>query len=549
MTAALFFHPEGYTTSGPRLMGRQAAGESFLRGFITHARTDAFWVHAAQIEHARDFASAVRALGRQEPVCFIDKANLREMAQPGVLYLPGPNLGAFAWPRAVHGQDAWSLCGITHTTASILSMDAITDLLTAPVQPWDALICTSHAVRDNVRRVLQAQADYLARRLSAQRVVLPQLPVIPLGLHTRDFQFSPAQRETARIAIGADAATLVVLFAGRLSFHAKAHPLAMYQALQIASRLLPSGQRLLLVECGWHANSSIAAAYAEASRMACPDVRVVPLDGRDSANRQTAWASADVFCSLSDNIQETFGLVPIKAMAAGLPVVASDWDGYRDTVRDGVDGFLVPTLMPGAGLGNDLALCHALAIDTYDLYCGQTCALVAVDVEATAQAFIRLFANAELRRRLGEAGRQRARETFDWAAIIPRYEDLWGQLAELRRAGTDQPPSIWPGRLDPFEAFASYPSRILSPQTVLALGEADVATALKRAEQYRQLAMVRYATAVMPSPAEVALVLRAAASGPAPAAALVQHIPTKRQAAVFRGLVWLVKLGLLKVIP
>ena len=27
-------------------------------------------------------------------------------------------------------------------------------------------------------------------------------------------------------------------------------------------------------------------------------------------------------------------------MAAGLPLVVSDWSGYRDLVRDGVDGFL-----------------------------------------------------------------------------------------------------------------------------------------------------------------------------------------------------------------
>ena len=40
--------------------------------------------------------------------------------------------------------------------------------------------------------------------------------------------------------------------------------------------------------------------------------------------------------SLADNIQETFGLTPVEAMAAGLPCVMSDWDGYRDTVRDGV---------------------------------------------------------------------------------------------------------------------------------------------------------------------------------------------------------------------
>ena len=29
-------------------------------------------------------------------------------------------------------------------------------------------------------------------------------------------------------------------------------------------------------------------------------------------------------------------------MAAGVPVVVSDWDGYRYTVSDGVEGFLVP---------------------------------------------------------------------------------------------------------------------------------------------------------------------------------------------------------------
>ena len=33
-------------------------------------------------------------------------------------------------------------------------------------------------------------------------------------------------------------------------------------------------------------------------------------------------------------------------MAAGVPVVVSDWDGYRYTVNDGVEGFRVPTLSP-----------------------------------------------------------------------------------------------------------------------------------------------------------------------------------------------------------
>ena len=429
-------------------------------------------------------------------------------------------------------------------------MDALADLITAPVQPWDAVICTSTAVKNNAERLLQAQVDYLKGRLGITKLVLPQLPVIPLGIHTQDFAFNNDQKAAARKLLGVDEHTLVVLFMGRLSFHAKAHPLAMYQALEKAAATLPEGKKVALVECGWHANDFIAKAYADAARAVCPSVRVVTLDGRKAEDRETAWASADVFCSLSDNIQETFGIVPIEAMAAGIPVVVADWDGYKDTVRDGVDGFRIPTLMPQAGLGGDLAMRHALEVDTYDMYCGHTCSLVAVDVQAAAQAFIRLFNSPDLRKQMGEAGRQRARETYDWAGIIPRYEALWAQLAEIRQAqaGDLKPlPHPWPARMDPFAAFAGYPTGVLTPQTILELADSDADAAVRRVAGYRSLAMVNFAKAVLPDEAEVQAVLDAAAGGTKPAAELVQGIAPERQALVFRALAWLAKLGVLKV--
>ena len=52
-------------------------------------------------------------------------------------------------------------------------------------------------------------------------------------------------------------------------------------------------------------------------------------------------------------------------MASGLPVVATDWDGYRDTVTNGVEGFLVPTLTPPPGAGSQLALRHQSGEDGY----------------------------------------------------------------------------------------------------------------------------------------------------------------------------------------
>lgn len=560
MTAAIYYHPEAYTTSGPKLMGRNAAGESFLRGFLAHSKATEFWAQVQQAQHAQHFAQTVRAFGRAEPVKAVDKHSLAALAQAGVVYYPGPGIGAHAFQRAAlggtAGHGAWSLCGITHTTSSAGAMDALAELITAPVQPWDAVICTSTAVKDNVTRLLQAQVDYLKDRLGLSKLVLPQLPVIPLGIHTQDFAYTPAQKAAARAALGAEADTQVVLFMGRLSFHAKAHPLAMYQALEAAAQ--QTGKPVLLVECGWHANDFIAKAYADAARLACPSVRVLTLDGRKAEDRQTAWAGADVFCSLSDNIQETFGIVPIEAMAAGLPVVVADWDGYKDTVRDGVDGFRMPTLMPQAGLGADLAARHALEVDTYDMYCGHTCSLVAVDVQATAQAFVRLFESAELRQQMGAAGRQRARQVYDWAAIIPQYEALWAQLTELRKA---QAPALqplahpWPARMDPFHAFAAYPTHTLTPQTPLALVNAthadSAATALQYVQAYRALAMVDFAKVVLPTDAEVQAVLAAAAAAgpdPRPAAELVAGIAPERQAFVFRALVWLVKLGVLKVV-
>ena len=546
-SSAIYFHPEAYTISGPKLMGRNAAGESFLRGYLAYSRASEFWIQVEKLEHAQAFHQAARVAGCRQIVKAVDKNSLAALSQPGAVYHPGPGIGSHAWQRSLFGHAAWSLCGITHTTASAGAMGALADLLVAPVQKWDAMICTSVAVKDNVQRILQAQADYLEQRLGAQRLVLPQLPVIPLGLHARDFLFSDTQRAAARSAVGAGENTLVVLFMGRLSFHAKAHPLAMYQALELASR----GREVVLVECGWYANDFIAHAYEDAAREACPSVRVVTLDGRKAGDRETAWAGADVFCSLSDNIQETFGIVPIEAMAAGIPVVVADWDGYKDTVREGVDGFRIATLMPEAGLGIDLALRHALEIDTYDHYCGQACSLVAVDVEATALAFERLFSSPDLRKQMGAAGRKRAREVYDWDVIIPQYEELWEHLGEMRQTHAPALNPLahpWPARMDPFHAFAAYPTRVLVPDSILALVDASCQEANHRLDSYRKMAMVNFAKAVLPTEVETQAVLAALDAGPRSAGQLVAGLPIERQAFVYRALVWLVKLRVLKAL-
>ena len=547
MTAAIFYHSEAYTTSGPKLMGRNAAGASFLRGFLQHSRAEKFAVQVMERAHAESFADVAKGLNRDEAVAVVDKSNLGSLRAHGVVYHPGPGIADHARQRSFWGHEAWSLCGITHTTSSARAMDSVTQFVTAPVQPWDALICTSSAVKRNVEFLLEREADYLRDRLGASQSVLPKLPVIPLGIHTEDFGLSETKRGAARRALSISDDTLVVMFMGRLSFHAKAHPLPMYFALEAAARR--SGKSVTLIECGWHGNDSIKKAFDDGASKLCPSVRTLTLDGRNADERAKAWATADIFCSLSDNIQETFGISPIEAMAAGLPVVVSDWDCYKDTVRHGIDGFRVPTVMPRAGLGGDLALRHALEVDTYDMYIGHACSLTSVDVEAATAAFAALFGNEDLRRTMGAAGQARAREVYDWSGIIPQYENLWAELNEERKRTVGEAPTkaIWSSRPDPFAAFEAYPTHILTEATTLEATASDVEVLCEQVEAMRALAMVNFAKFVLPTPDEVRLVLTTAVTVPSRAVDLVRDISEDRRAHVFRGLGWLMKVGALRL--
>jgi starch synthase len=550
--AAIHYRVEGFDTSRPKLMGRHAAGAGFLKGFVRYSGAETFYCYAGTKDVAGHFARMATGFGSTTPVRWLDEGNAASPAAAGTLYLPDPNLAAPAWRRRGHGQRLYSICGVTHTTASAGAMDMIAGLLTAPVQTWDALISTSRVVRDTIDRVLTGQREFLESRLASTQCPLPQLPIIPLGVDTDAFAHSADQRGTARQALGIGSEDIAILFVGRLSFHAKAHPLPMYLALERVAQAIAKegGRKLHLIQAGWFANDFIEQGFRKGAAQFCPSVACSFLDGRKPELRDQAWRAADIFTSLSDNFQETFGLTPIEAMAAGLPGVVSDWNGYRDTIREGIDGFRVPTIIPRAGLGADMADRHAAALDNYDNYCGQTSQFVAVDPNAVARAFMTLIEDAGLRQLMGASARQRAVTTFDWSVVIGQYQALWQDLAERRRTATESapPPSAGPAnpaRADPFHVFESYATDILSrAHVVVAAPGADGA----RLNMLLQSPLISFVKPVAPNPDDCARILaNLQRQGPQAVAAILQEVPEERRDRLERGLVWLAKLGLVAI--
>jgi hypothetical protein len=260
------------------------------------------------------------------------------------------------------------------------------------------------------------------------------------------------------------------------------------------------------------------------------------------------WAAADVFTSLADNIQESFGLTPVEAMACGLPVLISDWNGYRDTVTHGSEGLVVPTTMPPAGNGLDLGYRYLVGDESYGNYLAAGSQTTAVDIDATAQALEQLAANGDLCRRLGEAGAARADAVYDWRHVIPAYESLWEELATRRARAIENAPRIatrpaHPSRPDPYKMFAGFPTNqlALSDRLEIAVNSLDAINALL---QHR---MNMFTPEILLDGSQIAALIQAAKREPGISAAeLVAALAPGDRPRVLRTIAWMLKLGYLR---
>jgi len=540
------FHPPGELALRPNPFGKDVANLQLFRALAQHggfAQLDVLSLHGGgEADLARDLLDGRPSATRLTSGAILNQA---VAAQAGALLRGQPDLYDLAWlRRRTVGDRAYSLLGLVHTIAPPAMRQVIAMTQVGPIHPWDAVICTSPSVRDALAAMFEAWGDHLAERTGGRPPPRPALPVVPLGVDAEAFAAladRPQARARVRAGLGLADGDILVLWVGRLSFFEKAFPQPMFQAVQRAA--LATGAKVHFAMAGWFPQDPDPGRYAQAASTHAPDVTVHFLDGNDRTLLGELWAGSDIFLSLVDNIQETFGITPLEAMAAGLPVVASDWDGYRATIRDRVEGFLVPTLGgPAGGLGPTMVLRQVMMVGNYQSYVGEVAQHTAVSIPHAAGAIAELIRSPDLRRRMGAAGRARVKAAYDWPVVARAFQAVLDELAAVRAAAPDPVTrhAADPVRGDPFADFAPFASEVISLETPLSA--AATGDAVRGMTGDLDLAF----GGLRATPEECAQALDLVASGGARTVGeVVAAFPPARRHALQLGLMWMAKLGLI----
>ncbi len=490
------------TASSGRLgvMGRQVAGKEFLDAYLSHGR----WAELVALVRSKPSLASITKLWNSLPKAITDIKQLRIVVHANfhsrffptppsrVLHLPVPLDVRYAWVRQHRGPAAFAMSGVTHTLCTYGVAEALCQMVNTPLETYDTLFCTSKCAVAMVRAVTGNYVDYLKERHGGSPSCRVHLANVPLGVNPDKFRpATPAERIAARRALGVHDDEVMVLCVGRLSYHAKAHPFPVYHGLSQAAQA--TGKKVHLVFFGWAANEGIAQSFRNGAAVFATGVRVTFVDGTKPDHRFTVWQAADLCTSLSDNFQETFGLTVTEAMASGLPIVAADWDGYRDQVVDGQTGILVPTYMvkDASADATSRLLMEEMNYDQFLGDCNQT---VIVDARAAGVAFARLITDENLRRRMGSEARKRVLERFTWAHVVRAYEETWDtqEVERQKHAAflqgqkkTFASPACFP---EIEISFASFPTAMLGDEVLLVVDE----TGPTRVDQALQMSLTNY---------------------------------------------------------
>lgn len=341
------------------------------------------------------------------------------------------SLPMLAAARLEPASGCFPVSGIVHSISSQASAMLYISML-ALGQSFDRIVVTSESGKRAIETIFNGFSDLLSNRLQAPFKARTPVVKIPLGVDESFLR--PCEQRNARERTGLPSDKTILLYIGRFTEEYKAD----LEPLLIALRqIYATNKQVLLVLAGADNGRSYKEHLARMCSALGLEDAVIFKTNFSHDLKPFLYSSADIFVSPVDNIQETFGLSLLEAAACGLPVVASDWSGYRDLVEHGTTGLLVPTywdenfaclLSESAHLRNQVKTTHRIAQRTV------------VEISALSAHLQLLISHPELRRNMGARGRERVIREFRWSQIMSSYIELWKiQWDELRRQPASKP--------------------------------------------------------------------------------------------------------------
>jgi glycosyltransferase involved in cell wall biosynthesis len=457
-----------------RVGGAALASADLIATLLRHGTSERYYVLIPGRQVEAKYRERLEAYPNGDRVVFVPFERLADLPRTGkiVLFSHLQRLFESAHIRSCVGSPHWIASSVTHALSYRLVLAYCFSMNLQHLYPHDSMICTSAAARPALLKLLAVTGEWLSQKSGRTVSTSLQLPIIPLGVDPERFQ--PRDRAKARKALGLPRDATIFLYLGRFSSAGK---MDLYPMLLAFATAFAGGQeQAMLLVAGDDTEEKAAERLHRYAGELHVDANVKIWANPTSSEKMELYAAADVFTSLSDNLQETFGLTIIEAMACGLPVVASDWSGYRDLVVDGETGCLIPTYWADCTDEiSQLAMLRGEA-GTHWLLAQS----VAVDLPATATAFRELACRPNQRREMGARGRARVLERFSWRAVVGQYEELWRESSILAEASPPPPAPSGIYGVDAyrhFDVFQHYPSHLLNGVTTLRISASGLRSA------------------------------------------------------------------------
>jgi len=314
----------------------------------------------------------------------------------------------------------------------------------------DAIICSSPSGKEVLTRMFAQLTERC--RLPAPEV---KLEVIPFGLDTGEWD--RLDREKCRREQGFSDGEVIGLCLGRFSEYDKMDLFPLLQAFQkIFQPRLP--WRLVL------AGSVVSADYLRMIELWIKALGIGEAVGirkdLSEEGKFSLYKAADFFISPSDNLQETFGITLLEAMAAGLPLIVTDFNGYRDLASTEF-ARRIPTRWGRLDLLSPEGYAPLLDEAMLHRFLAQS---ICVDINELAKALKEFFSQPTLCREMGAKAREKFQEAYAAPVVIRQLEELWSGLKK-NYSPTPQRSDANPLFPDYYRAFSHYCTEEVSAAT------------------------------------------------------------------------------------